>query len=186
MNARGFVFIRFLRCGCTLCPVQQDSIESNSAVIWQQMCEKVSSVRVPTVYLPSLSAGKDQISSSSERPPDGVWSWWSPLALLLLRETSTSWCIPVPLFQRDLQILMESSISIGSCQLPCHLSSISVSPLLPATPFVTFTIALKPYFPFRILYRPPWSKSFTSSICQFKPFHFPVSTVQPLSGQWSD
>ena len=45
----------------------------------------------------------------SERPPDGVWSWWSPVALLLLRETSRSWCIPVVLFQRDLQILMQSS-----------------------------------------------------------------------------
>ena len=185
MNARGFVFIRFLRCGCTLCPIQQDSIESNSAVIWQQMCEKVSSVRVPTVYLPSLSAGKDQISSSSERPPD-LQSIGTPPPRPPDLDGVWSWCSPVVLFYRDLQILMESSISIGSCQLPCHLSSISVSPLLPATPFVTFTIALKPYFPFRILYRPPWSKSFTSSICQFKPFHFPVSTVQPQSGQWSD
>ena len=188
-------------------PFVLPKIESNSAVIWQQMiwqqliwrqmCEKVPDRSVPTVYLPCHQPRyRPQWHSSSETSR----SWSSPVTcdfLQTLMESSIQleriweiwrnkpektlprYCQKWHSSSETVQMLMESSwilLSSSIC-LPSAQSS-----LLPAAPFVTFTItpchiSLSGSFIWPAPRR--WSKSFIRSICHFKPFHFPLSTVRP-------
>ena len=183
-------------------PFVPPKIESNSAVIWQQliwrqMCEKVPDRSVPTVYLPCHQPRyRPQWHSSSETSR----SWSSPVTFDFLQtlmesniqlekiweiwrnkpeKTLPRYCQKWHSSSETVQMLMESSwilLSSSIC-LPSAQSS-----LLPAAPFVTFTItpchiSLSGSFIWPAPRR--WSKSFIRSICHFKPFHFPLSTVRP-------